>query len=80
MSKLSTKQAIKGLTDSSDELKARSAGMIFNMSADDDSREEIISLGGVELLCKLLKSNNNAVKTNSCGALINLSGDGLFLY
>jgi len=49
--------------------------MLFSLTSDDDSRAEIVKLGGVPLLCNLLKSKNPNVQKNACGALLNLAGD-----
>jgi hypothetical protein len=77
---VNVKNALKGLSDSSDEQKARAAGMLFSLTSDDDARIEIVKLGGVSILCNLLKSKNVNVQKNACGALLNLAGDGFLLY
>jgi hypothetical protein len=77
---VNVKNALKGLQDSSDDQKSRAAGMLFSLTSDDDARAEIVKLGGVPLLCKLLKSKNVNVQKNACGALLNLAGDGKLFY
>lgn len=45
------------------------------MTSDEDSRKEIVSLGGVQMMVSLLSSKNPQVLKNALGALTNLANE-----
>ena len=45
------------------------------MSNDDESRKEIIQLGGVKKMVDMLSSKNKQVLKNATGALLNLANE-----
>jgi len=72
-----TKAYLQDLASSSvnDEKKARISALLFSLTNDGDCRKEIITLGGISTLMKLLDNSSIQVVKNSCGALVNLSNE-----